>query len=96
MHVYDFDGDGDNDLIVASGTAGGPRGRVTIYENRLLGDVNNDGRFDSSDLVLIFAAGKYEDLEATDVAFEQGDWNGDGKFTSADLVAALSQGAYMP
>lgn len=53
-----------------------------------IGDVAVDGVFDSSDLVALFQAGKFEtDLRAT---YSEGDFNGDGLFTSADLVLALS------
>ena len=58
------------------------------------GDSNGDGRFDSSDLVMAFAAGKYEDNIANNADFSEGDWNGDGDFTSADLVFAFQNASY--
>jgi hypothetical protein len=58
------------------------------------GDANRDGRFDSSDLVLILAAGEYEDEVADNSTWEDGEWNGDGDFTTADLVLALSAGQF--
>jgi uncharacterized delta-60 repeat protein len=57
-----------------------------------IGDVNIDGVFDSSDLVLVFQAGQYE--TEVDAVWSEGDWNGDGRFDSADLVAAFQDGGY--
>jgi VCBS repeat-containing protein len=59
------------------------------------GDSNGDGIFNSSDLVAVFQAGKYEDLIAGNATFAEGDWNGDGDFTTADLVYAFQQGTYV-
>lgn len=56
------------------------------------GDANADGAFTPSDLVLIFAAGKYElDVNAT---WEEGDWNGDNRFDTSDLILAFAAGTY--
>lgn len=60
------------------------------------GDANRDGVFDSSDLVLIFAAGKYEDDVPRNARWEDGDWDGDQEFTTADLIYAFESGAYLP
>ena len=60
-----------------------------------VGDSNLDGAFDSSDLVLIFATGKYEDDVDGNSGWEDGDWDGDGDFTTADLVAAFQRGNYI-
>jgi uncharacterized delta-60 repeat protein len=57
-----------------------------------IGDANVDGVFDSSDLVLVFQAGKFE--QAVDAVWSEGDWNGDGRFDTADLVAAFQDGGY--
>ena len=62
--------------------------------DRVMGDSNNDGIFDSSDLVKVFQAGKYEDQVHRSATFEEGDWNGDGIFDSSDLVAAFQAGTY--
>jgi hypothetical protein len=56
------------------------------------GDANLDGRFDSSDLQKVFAAGRFELDE--DATWETGDWNCDGRFDTADLVVAFQQGMY--
>jgi hypothetical protein len=57
-----------------------------------VGDANLDGLFDSSDLVVVFGAGKYETGEAA--GWGEGDWDGNGLFGSGDLVAAFSDGGY--
>ena len=61
---------------------------------RVLGDSNGDGRFDESDLLAVFMAGKYEDGVPGNAMFADGDWNGDGDFDSADFVYVLTQGTY--
>lgn len=59
------------------------------------GDSNRDGIFDSSDLIVVFQAGKYEDGVPNNATLEQGDWDGDGDFTTADLVFAFQAGNYV-
>lgn len=58
------------------------------------GDANLDGRFDSTDLILVFAAGQYEDGVAGNSSWARGDWNCDGEFDSSDLIVAFSFGGY--
>lgn len=59
---------------------------------RTPGDTNDDGSFDSTDLIRVFRAGKFErDAPAN---WAEGDWNGDGKFNTADVVLALRTGRY--
>ena len=58
-----------------------------------LGDVNLDGRFDSTDLVMAFERGLYETGSQT-AAHVDGDWNCDGEFNSRDLVDAMFYGHY--
>ncbi|MCA9196435.1 MAG: hypothetical protein KDA87_02815, partial [Planctomycetales bacterium] len=58
------------------------------------GDANLDGRFDSTDLVMVFTAGEYEDASLLNSAWSTGDWNGDGEFGTSDLVAAFQAGGY--
>ncbi|MBX7080289.1 MAG: dockerin type I repeat-containing protein [Nannocystaceae bacterium] len=57
-----------------------------------VGDVDLDGAVDSSDLVVLFAAGRYETGEPA--SYGEGDFNGDGVFDSGDLVALFSGGDY--
>ncbi len=84
----DLDGDGDDDFLIV--------GFETVwYEYRLIGDSNDDGLFDSSDLVAVFQAGKYEDGIANNATFDEGDWNQDGDFDSSDLVLAFQAGHYV-
>ena len=61
----------------------------------VIGDANNDGVFDSSDLVTVFVAGEYENGIANDSMFAEGDWNGDSEFDSSDLVLAFQSGKYV-
>lgn len=60
----------------------------------MAGDSNRDGVFDSSDLLLVFQAGEYEDDIDGNSTFEEGDWNGDGDFSSSDFVIAFMEGNY--
>lgn len=63
--------------------------------SRVIGDSNGDNVFDSSDLVAVFQAGKYEDDVANNATFNEGDWNGDGDFDSRDLVLAFQVGQFI-
>jgi hypothetical protein len=65
---------------------------VKTLRRSWIGDVNLDLQFSSTDLVVVFQAGKYELNEAA--VWSQGDWNGDGRFSSGDLVAAFQDGGY--
>ena len=55
------------------------------------GDADLDGEFSSSDFVLVFAAGEYEDDVPMNSTWEEGDWNGDGDFSSRDFVTAFNR-----
>lgn len=57
------------------------------------GDANGDGRFNSSDLVEIFAKGGYEN-RAISSLWSGGDWDGDGFFNSSDLILAMQESLY--
>jgi hypothetical protein len=56
------------------------------------GDANLDLEFNSSDMVQVFSAGKYESEE--DAGWEEGDWNGDGIFNTSDMVKAFVGAGY--
>ena len=58
-----------------------------------LGDANLDGEFNTSDLVGIFQAGKFDGPKLS-ADWSQGDWNGDGRFNSTDLVIAFQDGGF--
>jgi hypothetical protein len=87
--IVDFNGDGDMDII-----GGGLADYESYFEQRVMGDANGDGRFDSADLVQVFQAGEYEDGIHLNSTFATGDWNGDFEFTSRDLVWAFQAGNY--
>ncbi|MEZ6117619.1 MAG: hypothetical protein R3C28_13735, partial [Pirellulaceae bacterium] len=59
-----------------------------------IGDSNLDGEFTTSDLVLVFVAGEYEDSIDGNSTWASGDWNGDGDFTTSDLAFAFQLGGY--
>ena len=61
----------------------------------VVGDSNQDGIFDSADLIRVFQANEYEDELAGNSTFAEGDWNGDGDFDSTDLVLAFQSGHYV-
>ena len=56
---------------------------------------NRDGIFNSTDFVMVFVAGEYEDAVRGNSTWEEGDWNGDGDFTTRDLVVAFQAGRYI-
>ena len=94
--AVDVDQDGDLDLFTAK------YDRLTLQKSQLVdlagripGDSNGDGRFDSTDFVVVFQAGQYEDGISGNSTYATGDWNGDGEFDSADLVFAFQGGNYV-
>ena len=66
---------------------------VVDFALRLLGDSNQDGRFDQLDLVEVLQGAKYQTGQPA--SFREGDWNADGVFDQSDLVAALQTGNYL-
>ncbi|MCA9212096.1 MAG: tandem-95 repeat protein [Planctomycetales bacterium] len=71
-----------------------PNGSPGEDDLRIPGDSNGDGIFNSSDFVLVFQAGEYEDNIEGNSTFEEGDWDGDGDFTTNDFVFAFQFGQY--
>ena len=65
---------------------------VNDLKNTWIGDANLDLEFNSSDMVKVFVAGKYETGEVA--TWDEGDWNGNTKFESSDMVAAFVGGGY--
>jgi hypothetical protein len=55
----------------------------------MIGDANQDGRFDSSDLLQVLLAGKF--MTSQSAAWSEGDWNGDGLFDQLDILLVLQQ-----
>jgi hypothetical protein len=79
----------NNDRLVDYGDR-----QVWVHElkHTWMGDANLDLEFDSSDMVQVFAGGKYE-MEET-AGWQEGDWNGDLQFNSSDMVVALVDCGY--
>ena len=67
---------------------------ITDIKNTWIGDSNLDGEFNSSDFVVVFQAGEYEDGIAGNSSWATGDWNGDFEFDSGDFVVAFQEGGY--
>jgi hypothetical protein len=62
----------------------------------IVGDANRDGVFNSSDRIVVFQAGEYEDGIAGNSTWAEGDWSGDGDFDTTDLILAFQGGKYSP
>ena len=82
---YDLDGSGDVAL-------GDLTTMIVDIKQTWLGDADLDGEFNSSDMVKVFVAGKYETGAAA--GWEEGNWNVDGIFDSSDMVASFVDGGY--
>ena len=67
---------------------------IESIRSTYLGDSNLDGEFSSTDFVLVFQAGEYEDGVAGNSTWAEGDWNGDGDFDTSDFVGAFQAGGY--
>jgi hypothetical protein len=88
----DIDLDGDVDVL-----SGSPNhGAILLYRqwDRIPGDANGDGSFDTQDIVQVAQAGKYEEKDVAHATYEEGDWDGDGDFDTSDLVFAFAAGCY--
>ncbi|MCA9167968.1 MAG: VCBS repeat-containing protein, partial [Planctomycetales bacterium] len=92
LHLVDLDQDGDLDWISLAS-----RGRtgLRLHEQRTIGDVNDDGVFNSADLIVLFEVNVYEQGITARSSFNTGDFNGDGLFDSSDLVFAMQAGTYV-
>ena len=62
--------------------------------NTFYGDANLDGSFNPTDLILIFAAGEYQDGIPNNSTWIEGDWNCDGDFDSSDVILAFNDGGF--
>ena len=65
---------------------------VHALKNTWFGDANLDGEFNTSDLIEVFQAGKFETSEAA--TWNAGDWDADGQFGTGDLIAAFQDGGF--
>ena len=86
IHAGDVDGDGDIDVLAATGS------QLVWFKNSTPGDATLDGKFNQLDIVQVLQAGKY--LTGKPSAFEEGDWNEDGVFDQDDIIAALQAGTF--
>ncbi|MCA9217081.1 MAG: hypothetical protein KDB27_28630 [Planctomycetales bacterium] len=67
---------------------------VVGIKNTYIGDANLDSEFNSSDFVLVFGAGEYEDAPKGNSTWAEGDWDGNGDFDSGDFVLAFQGKGY--
>ena len=67
---------------------------IKELKNTYVGDANLDGEFSSSDFVVVFQAGEYEDAIDGNSTWGTGDWSGDGDFDSSDFVSAFQDGGF--
>ena len=81
-------------LTVSDGLASYSEEFSVFVTSAIAGDSNNDGYFNSDDMVLVFQGGEYEDDIVGNSTWAEGDWNGDGDFTSDDMVYAFQAGMY--
>ncbi len=71
---------------------------VKYFQSRTLGiaagDLDDDGYFTSSDLVLLMQRGRFETVPADGTLWSEGDFTCDGRFDSQDLVYVLASTGY--
>ncbi|MCP4193680.1 MAG: hypothetical protein GY768_23965 [Planctomycetaceae bacterium] len=65
---------------------------INVHKNTFAGDANLDLEFNSSDLVGVFASGKYE--SGAMATWSEGDWDGSLLFDASDMVYAFVGGGY--
>ncbi|MCA9200630.1 MAG: hypothetical protein KDA87_23985, partial [Planctomycetales bacterium] len=65
---------------------------VKDIQGTWFGDSDLSGEFDSTDLVRVFQAGKYESGETA--LWSEGDWNADGLFDTSDMILAFQDGGF--
>lgn len=86
----DIDGDGDIDFLSSSRTF---QQEIKLFENRLIGDVDNDGEVAFADFMALAENFGKE----VDAVWEQGDFDSNGKVDFTDfLVLAENFGAKRP
>jgi hypothetical protein len=81
--------------VSATPSAGGTQlttGTITVVQTYTLGDVNNDGKINSTDAILVLQhAAKI--ITLTDAKIIAADINGDGKVNSTDAIKILQYAA---
>jgi hypothetical protein len=85
---FELDGDGLVDIR-------DQRFLVEMILRTSLGDANLDGKFNSTDFVLVFQSAEFEDAVSGNSGWSEGDWNCDGDFGTSDFVVAFQAGRYV-
>ncbi|MCA9167825.1 MAG: sulfatase-like hydrolase/transferase [Planctomycetales bacterium] len=67
---------------------------VHDLKHTYFGDANLDGLFDTSDLIVVFQSGHYEDQIAANSTWLQGDFTGDSEFDTQDVILAFQDGGF--
>lgn len=67
---------------------------VETLKKTFYGDANLDGEFNTTDFVLVFQQGEYEDSLTENSNWSDGDWNGDAEFNTADFILAFQGGGF--
>jgi hypothetical protein len=67
---------------------------VQNLKRTYFGDSNLDGEFNSTDFVVVFTAGQYEDGIPRNSTWTTGDWDGTCDFDSSDFVTAFTAAGY--
>ncbi len=98
----DFDGNGEfdsTDLVLAQKSdlyeVPPEEDESLLPQSTLPGDANQDGFFDSSDILQIMNRGQYEDQVEDNSVWQDGDFTSDLDVTSADLILAFRFGLYL-
>ena len=65
---------------------------INELKNSWMGDADLNGEFNTTDLVNVFQAGKFETEEMA--GWAQGDWNGDMLFNTSDFIIAFQSGGF--
>ena len=65
---------------------------VNDLRQTYFGDANLDGVFNTTDLIEVFQAGKFE--TGNSASWSEGDWSGDGLFGTSDLILAFQDGGF--
>lgn len=65
---------------------------ITQLKKTWVGDANLDRVFDTTDLLLVFQAGKFE--APFDAGWSEGDWDGDLRFGTGDLILAFQDAGF--
>lgn len=67
---------------------------IDSIKKTYVGDADLNGQFDTTDFVMVFQAGQYEDGVTGNSGWATGDWNGDTEFDSSDFVSAFQSGGF--